>query len=299
MEEGTIDVLRFTTKGELKLYWKPLEGSSSFEFQGIPIDSVMLRFIPDRDAYPGYMSTYLGGTTNLEEASKFYLDKDTAGINITLMSVPPPPEGNADIECTLVEEEGDGGGRIINGRYQGNGTPVENVPVYLTQNDSEIVSYDLTDTNGQFEFEHIPVGNYEFLADYIGYSMDKDFDEITVPQHTTNLVFLATASGVSITLEVLSVTGFEKLNNNLILDLYPNPGINYLMIQLSKNLMPGTYSISIHDLCSRQVIQYIQEINCDSNALIVVPIDQLPTGLYLLTIKGHQILSQQKFIKTQ
>ncbi len=83
------------------------------------------------------------------------------------------------------------------------------------------------------------------------------------------------------------------------LNLYPNPSSKYLMVRFNRNLMPGNYVISIRDLQSKQILQHSMKMTGEPNGDLVIPVELLPSGLYIFAVEGPQIMIRQNFIKVQ
>lgn len=212
-------------------YYKPLEGAKDFQFAGLPEGRYTLRFDPDGDTYPGFLKTYLGNTPFFDEADKFMLNRDTSELEIRLVAVPPPPSGDSDVDGTFVDEEGGGGGRIEYGRYSGDGDPVENAAVYLLNNDKNIIDFDITDNFGEFSFQDIPLGNYQFFADYKGYPMDSENEDITIDENEQQLELFAVANNQLISARIESITGLHSLQQGGF-NVFPVPVREKLTVEL-------------------------------------------------------------------
>ena len=281
------------------MWWKPLEGSNHIHLVDIPQGNVSLRFDPDPSQYPGYLMTYLGNKPFYSEADFFNLDKDTSGLEITLIQAPPPPNGNSEISGIFVEEDGTKSGNVITyGEYFGDGTPVTEVSVYLVDNSGNIFDSDKTNTSGEFIFENIPAGTYKFVADYVGFSMDDSNDSLVIGQENQKYKIAAIASNKLITIEVENVTAISSLNESSIIYIYPNPANDQIILQFEETFTSGSYTLKINSISGHLV----KSSKIESKAYgeeIIVPINDLPPGLYVITITGNTSIYKANFIKVE
>ncbi len=300
VSEGTIFVLEpDENNNHISMWWKPLEGSSSYTFVDIPQGTVSLRFDPDPSQYPGYLMTYLGNKPFYSEADFFNLDKDTSGLEITLIQAPPPPNGNSEISGIFVEEEGTKSGNVITyGEYFGDGTPVTEVSVYLVDNSGNIFDSDKTNISGEFIFENIPAGTYKFVADYVGFSMDDSNDSLVIGQENQKYKIAAIASNKLITIEVENVTAISSLNESSRIYIYPNPANDQIILQFEDTFKSGHYTLKINSISG----YLVKSSKIESKAYgeeIIVPINDLPPGLYIITITGNTSIYKANFIKVE
>jgi lysyl endopeptidase len=73
--------------------------------------------------------------------------------------------------------------------------------------------------------------------------------------------------------------------------LYPNPARDHLNIELKDNII-GDINVSIFNTAG--ILQY--QCNPPTRGQIIIPVDQLPTGLYLLQIRTTEYLATDRFL---
>ena len=58
---------------------------------------------------------------------------------------------------------------------------MDSIWVYLLDSETDnILSYDVTDADGNFEFKNLENGDYKFIADFMGYPMDPSNESINI-----------------------------------------------------------------------------------------------------------------------
>ena len=281
------------------MWWKSLEGLHSYTFVDIPQGTVTLRFDPDLSQYPGYLMTYLGNKSFYSEADFFNLDKDTSGLEITLIQAPPPPNGNSDISGTFVEEDGSKSGSTLTyGEYNGKGTPVSETSVYLIDQSGNIFDYDLTESNGDFSFENIPIGHYKFVADYVGFSMDDTNDSLIISQENQEFIITAIAKNKIITIEIEIVSSIPSLIENSAIYVYPNPATNHINLQFNSNMPADEYILKIYSMTGKVMRNQVIHVHNTSHELNI-GIDDLPGGIYIISLSGNKTIYKARFIKLE
>ncbi len=285
--------------GNISMWWKPLESSNSFIFIDIPQGTVTLRFNPDTSQYPGYLMTYLGNKPLYSEADFFNLDKDTSGLEITLIQAPPPPNGNSDISGTFMEEDGSKSGSTLTyGEYNGKGTPVGETSVYLIDQSGNIFDFDLTSSSGEFYFENLPIGSYCFVADYVGFTMDEANDSLIIDKENQEYTISAVAQNKIITIEIENVTGLTSLTENSLIYVYPNPATKHIMLQFNNNMPADEYILKINSITGETLRNKKMHVY-DSCQEFSIGIDDLPGGIYIISLSGNKTIYKARFIKLE
>lgn len=273
-------------------YYKELEGSETFTIQGVPKDTITLQFDPDLDAFPGYLSTYLGDTPFSADATKFELKKDTAGIVINLVAAPEDTEGSSDISGNI-SGDSEQGNRAKKRTGLKTTVPLDSVWVYLTDNSSdEIIAWDVSDASGDFNFANIPTGTYEFKAEYMGYPMDSNNDLISITDENQSFKITATVANNKISAVVTSGLNIPHTLAEIPV-VYPNPTDNKVYVK-SKNLFKDPLSVIIIDAQGKVVDNADYAIN---SGIIRINAENLDSGMYIIRIKTKREIIHTKFVK--
>jgi len=297
---GRIYVYQPMNEGAYTDLWhKPLSGSDSFIFNGIPEGTITLRIDPDTIDYPGYLKTYLGNTPVYADAEFFYLDKDTSGLEIILIQAPSPPNGNSEISGVFVEEDGNkSGSTLTNGSYSGSGVPIIETSVFLFDQNGNILDLDTTNSTGEFVFENIPVGRYEFVADYVGFSMDDSNDSLIIDQENQKYSIAAIANNNLITIEIENITSIRSFTENGNIHVYPNPAQDHIILQFTGNQLPNSYTAKISDSGGRLILNSKIELK-EAGQEFLIQINDLPAGIYFITLTGENYKYIARFIKVE
>ncbi len=277
------------------LYQQQMTGEHHYAFSGIPKGEITLYFDPDTVSYGHYLRTYLGNTPAWAGAAFFELEKDTAGLEIILVPKPDVLDGNCEVEGKFVTESGKSGSALVPGMYNGGGTSVGKVPVFLTDPQGNPVAYDVTAAGGEFVFHHLPAGHYGFLADYAGYYMSRGNDSLVIGEEDRKYYITAVAGGDSIRTEISNITGMDELNGLSQFTVYPNPAGDRLYVRFGKEIT-GEVVIRITAMDGTQ-IRVLRPGKIPADALIILPVSDLPPGIYMLSVEGRKIRSRSRFVK--
>lgn len=281
-------------------YYLPLEGATSFTIQNVPEMSVTMRFDPDLSANPGFVRTYLGNTPFIEDAEIFYHNSEKTGIQLVLVEAPLPGSGSGNASGQLVEEE-DGGKKAVlqvkTGKYQGTGTPLDSVPVYLLGPDGAIEHADVTDEMGEFNFMDISTGSYLFKVDYEGCVMDEENDTLRVTEENQNFEIIAIVSDGMVSCSMNELTGINEVREDLRINAFPNPFSNEIQIMIHAP-EPGEIEFELFDLSGRTVVMDRRSIAGGNFAeTIRLETIHLEPGCYVLKIRSQNDLYVRQLLK--
>ncbi|MFN8207891.1 MAG: YCF48-related protein [Bacteroidales bacterium] len=245
----------------------------SFNFLKTSPGKHLILAVADPGLYPDAVPTYYGDNGLWSEALEVELDYtlnidpvEIRMIQITTM------EGEATLSGVVVE--GDlKAGTIIKSGSAVMGNPVKSAGIILVgrSKSGTIRARTTTDENGYFEFNNVPVGEYDILVDIPGMEIIS-YHTVTVTETDTeipNLSFIVGKEGIII-------TSNGDLNNSG-LRLYPNPNHGTFVIELSSDNFPQL-TITIVDMQGR--IHYEKEVTGPINELNT----RLEKGIYLLRI---------------
>ena len=93
-----------------------------------------------------------------------------------------------------------------------------------------------------------------------------------------------------------SVTSVPEITEKGGMVIYPNPVAGHITLQCI-NIMPGhDYHLKIHSLHGKLVYEKIIDF-IDANQEFVVQIDDLPDGIYLISLSGNSFNYRSRFMK--
>ncbi len=293
VDQGWIWMINLEENSPYHTYhYKPLEGATSFTFIKVPEITVTFHFDPDETAFPGYIRTYYGDVPFRESATALDIDHDISNIQITLLEAPESGDGTGSVSGSMHEENGGKKSvRISNATYQGEGTPLDSVPVYLVNMTGNIVHADVTDEQGEFDFTQIAQGEYLLKADYLGYPMSADNDTLKISSENAVYEIVAVVSDEEIASSITKVTGINEASILRQLKVYPNPFSEYLTIHTGIN-GEETLSYQLKELSGRTLRSGVVECS-NGRGLIRLDTEALNPGCYLL---GISIAGQEEFV---
>lgn len=268
------------------LFYKPLEGATSFDMGVLPEMTITAWFDPDEASYPGYIRTYYGDVPFREQATTVHLDHDLNNLQITLLEAPDPGEGSGSASGSMHEEGGEKKSvGVSSGPYQGEGTPLDSVPVYLVDMDGSIVHADVTDGQGEFGFTEIAQGDYMLKADYMGYPMSTSNDTLHMTGENDVFEIVAIVSSEEIASSITRVTGMQETGFFQELNVYPNPFREVLNISIG-HFAADELSYRLTELSGRVLLHgSVEHLNGDGH--IRLDTDALSSGCYLLRIRSE------------
>jgi Secretion system C-terminal sorting domain/Beta-propeller repeat len=277
------------TSGEVNLYRKngntpqdiikvdslQLSGSGFYYFDGVAPGGYLVKALGDTILYDN-VSTYADSTNHWQWAP---IKTISFGCNDTLFNVDinlrdyPLNTGLGSISGTIQEN--------LDPLFKAPGDPIGDIDITVEQSpDGAVSGFDISDLNGEFNFNNLPAGNYYIYADIPGYICDTtylfNFDGSGLNYDVTLCVY-DTLNTISICNDVVT-----SINKSLIIDnfiIYPNPTQDIINISSRKT---NDYTIEILDLNGRTLfteksIDFIKEINLSS----------FKKGLYIISIKSN------------
>ncbi len=289
VDQGWIWMVNLEENSPYPTYrYKPLEGETGFTFILVPEMTVTFHFDPDEASFPGYIRTYYGDVPFRELATTVHVDHDISNLQITLLEDPDSGNGTGSVSGSMHEE--DGAKKSVStrfGHYQGEGTPIDSVPVYLVDLEGNIVHADVTDEQGKFDFMQIAQGEYLLKADYLGYPMSDDNDTLKISVQNAVYEIVAVVSNEEIASSIIKITGIRGASILSQLKVYPNPFSEDLTISTG---IAGnkTLSYQLTELSGRILRRGIVHCN-NGKGLIRLDTETLEPGCYLLGIRisGH------------
>ena len=278
-------------------WYKPLEGAESFMFGNLPLVHFTLRFDPDETNYPGYLTTYLGDTPYMEEAEVLLLNQDTYGLLINLIKEPLPVPGTIVVSGSLVEEGGKKTGlKIKMGKYEGDGTGVQDVPVYLRDLSGEIKYADRTGSEGDFEFNGISTGDYLFKFDYMGISMGDQSDTLKASTENEEFEVAAIISNGEINCDITKLSTGTNQWEEMNLRLYPNPFSEAFNLELASTKNQNL-DIYLFDLSGRCVALKKEKLAAGMSYNFHLNMEAIEKGMYILKLNLGEDEYQLKVLK--
>ncbi len=271
-----------------------LYGSNSYLFPGLESNQYTVHAVPDPEAYPEDLPTCLGDKIALFEAEWINVTGHVTGGDIRLIKKPEAGSGSGSISGNLVSGSGKGL-TIMEKTSLVKSDPVPNAYVYLKgATDGNLKAYDITVTDGSFNFEGLDNGDYYFITDYQGKSMDNANTPLIISDTRKDLNILAIVGADKITVEDLT-TGTETIYFPA-LKVYPVPAGDNLIVEIPEGLFTSiTVRMKILDLSGKYV--FIDNKYETTGNPIILNIEFLNNGMHLLEISDKTRSHRVKIVK--
>ncbi|MDN4165297.1 T9SS type A sorting domain-containing protein [Cytophagales bacterium LB-30] len=261
-----------------------LGNNGVYQFDNLIKRSHTLAVVPDTNANPDLLLTYLGNVQYWEEAESIFIDKDTTGIDVTVGSIPPPPTGTGAVLGYLEEETEDEAGRLLaRRRISGAGVSLrKDAGQNRGQNEFELVAFTYTNENGEFDFKQLNTAIYRIDVQYPGVPMDQSsFIDIEVDENNESQIEVeAIVTETGIVVNKLRALGIPA-DAFRALVIYPNPAKETLHFRLEESSI-SAINIDIIDLHGRTVM-HVQ--NWNPSERLQLDVSALQNGLYIVRVQ--------------
>ena len=239
---------------------------------------------PDSSSYPMEIPCYHDSSVDFQGAS--------------VINVYP---GNTKANVKTIHGTNTGGAGSIGGKVticllckNGNGSPVENLKVILTDSANKPLSYQYTDKNGYFRFPGLSIGVYRVFVDrpkvnngiaptVVLNSSEPSIDSLKFTLYPT---FLSLDKTTSI---------YDPIVNNQDVKITPNPTDRLLKVEI-ESIRSMKNSYSVYSMDGRKILEgnnvLIEGINHFS-----INVESLPSGIYILSTQNITGVQKTKFVK--
>lgn len=284
-EDWTASKLCKIVNGSYRI--EQLQTSEYYAF-AIPI------FSPGEEYYPVYFPSYYGDVRQWQEAQSITL-LDTIPKDIHLIKSEIIKHGLNNIKGNLIYTD--------NSSYEENiflpnwylfdppGIPqvglARHIPVSLLSSEGELLKYQLTDNNGEFDFQHMDDGEYKLHFEkanlemqYSTHSTDNMEESITyvIDSHSIHLI--------------ITGNNINTINQNI--NIFPNPVISECYVKMPEHYS-GEIRISICDMSGRVLIDKQALIN--KNISPKLDLKNLKSGMYIFKIQNSDFIYETKLMK--
>ncbi|OWY23319.1 PKD domain-containing protein [Sphingobacteriales bacterium UPWRP_1] len=186
-----------------------------------------------------------------------------------------------------------GGGGFNEGRVAGEA--MAGVTVLLMNEMHQIIATAITDANGNYQFNSLPVGTY-----YVSVQMPGMLaEEANIALSQDNMMnmevdFVAMSSMVMVNDNTATSTPQQPDAVSAV--LYPNPTQGNTVLQLNATAA-GNIQIAVYNVTGQLVYQ-TQQQQINGNNTIELPLERLPRGIYAVTVTSQtQVLYTGKVVK--
>jgi PKD repeat protein len=249
-------------------------------FNNIPYGDYLVKaaLLPTDPDYTNYLPTYYTKSLNWSGA--------------TNMTLGPNMVGFTYIELIKGSNIGTGpgfiGGLVTQGA-NGPGDPLEGILVILYDASMNPIGYTYTDEDGLYSFDNLPYGVYYVYIDALGL--------ISAPVEVTLSPTTPTMNQVQfeITTQYVMFTSTNETLPVAGLKVFPNPVTNELYMQFDFDQVLDA-QISVVNITGQTLMNFEKTLSNGTN-LIQVPANELPAGIYTISLTSKAGVITQKFIK--
>ncbi len=222
----------------------PIQSNGAYFIPHQYVGHYIIKAIADTTIYPTAVPTYFTPVANnYQWDSTLVLNHNTCaggnntGNNIKVLML-SPTTGPGTVSGTITEGPGYGQKLTNNNGVMAPGNPISHVGVSLGKKPSgQIASRTMTNTNGHYSFQNVPIGNYYVFVDIPNFVMDTLLSiSITASSNTiNNLNYFA--DSLNIRLDSLSTAGIKQANTGInFLKVYPNPANGNITLSAADEL---------------------------------------------------------------
>ncbi len=248
---------------------------SSYYVLAIPI------FTPGFEYFPVYYPSYFGNVLNVESSTEIAL-YDTVPKDIYLEKSEIIQHGSHEIKGKLiVSPQAVFETNIFMSPWYDLDPPgipqagsARHIPVYLRNENQDLIKYQLTDHNGEFHFKHLADGKYSLHFEKAGYTTNYNLHESS--DTISEIIYAIYASEIA-----LLSTNMDELSMQAF-SVYPNPADDKCYIQLNEYLATNIefIRIKIYGMDGKLLLNLIEKQ--PSNHIITIDLSQLPKGIFIL-----------------
>ncbi len=276
------------------------QNDGAFTFSTLTPSNYLLYAIPDTIALIDYYPGYYADVEKWQEAYPLSLNADIYDVDIHLPAYQYLlPQGVGRISGTFLpgvlspESE-----EIYCQPWFGVKSAASvcqdgqsNITILLyTSGGEKTLKYTLTNENGNFYFENLPMGEYIIGAQKAGYtSMLSPLITLTMESPEVDNVQLSSEHK---TIEIF----LSQHDSKSLIRVYPNPATNRVTLSL-KNVSGDYYTLAVYDVYGRKyTTQKVNTATLAGNEGFSFDVSAFPTGLYFGTLSGFSYVECFSFV---
>lgn len=241
---------------------------SYYYFQSVPVGKYITKVVllPSSQYSQLFAPAYHGNTIHWALATPFDLHNPIYDFPINLSEV-DYSNGYSSVE-----------GQVLEGTAKAPGDPISNIPIFLMDDDNQLLGYTISDMNGDYDFGTLPYNKYYLYADIINYTI--------YPSTTTTSEAERVKKEINIYVGNGKVTGISEYYNPISdAKVFPNPAGDFinLELELESNRL---FTVKIFNLLGNLVDEPLQDDRFMSGVhQKKINVKHLPVGVYSLVIQ--------------
>jgi len=271
--------------------------TNSYMFSDLPSGRYTILAIPDPVEYDESIPTYLGTVKFLHVATWVQVTGNITAPDLRLLNAPPANTGSYLISGNLIiDYSGAKGISVSEKGSDTKGGPVAGASVFLEgATDGLLKAWDVTGSDGSFEFPSLPEGSYLFSADCQGKPMHPSNPVLPLSDARKTIEILAKAGIDKIIVTDIS-TGTERVELTGI-KVYPVPVRDNLFIEIPEGIFSNnTVYLRIFDISGKPV--FVDQNVDATRSTLTISIDKLKAGIYLIYLSDTKMNYKVKIVKT-
>jgi len=191
---------------------------------------------------------------------------------------------------TLTSGPGFIGGNVLQGANKGTANGIKGMNILLLDASDNVISYAITDANGEYSFPSLPTGKYKVHPEDMNYTTTPVVVDITNNKLSHNAVYFERSKS-QMTIVPVAVGVTDVNNKALAFSVYPNPAKNVVTINWA-NYSDDMATVVITDISGKKVIS--TQVEMSNNASVNV--SELQTGFYFMNVATEFGNHTQKLI---
>ena len=296
ISNGYVKLFQYLTSGAMPLVDSVnIAANGDYIFDDLVFDSYIVRAHPDTFDYPTYVVTYFDSTFQWGNADVINADCDTV-VNIGVLNI------------NLVQGSGYVSGYVYSvdtvsmNKQALAGDPIPGIDISLEQIPGGIIGGQTqTDSVGFYEFDNLPIANFEIYVDIPGKGIDSTYLVVISSTDTLfeNMNFLVDSDHIWVD-ETVGTIITRVTSPNYQLSLYPNPYNTYTNLDLYLN-ETADIRISVTDLVGRQIMSKTILNQPPGNYKETFSANQLGfgSGIYLMKVQVGGSVNVIRLIETR
>jgi len=243
-----------------------LGSAGHYEFNNLPAGSYIMYAIPSFILYPDFVPTYYDSALYWADATTINLSSNLPEANIYLIEYSSSNNGTGTISGSILWNSLKNAGMF----KDLNDNSVENISIYLLDENNILVNFDVSDIDGNYEFINLPFGTYQVYPELAGY--------ITTPAIITLDESNSAVTGLTIIISGTTITtGIYRPDKGTAVEIsvFPNPVQNELNLGIT--CIKGYIEVRIFNT-SGQIIYNGYHDTINNN----IDVSAWPSGIYCL-----------------
>jgi hypothetical protein len=296
---GTITLLRIQNVGGYDTTRvQNVNEDGTYHLSTIILDDYQILGFVDTIEYSGALPSYYENTIFWEEADTVFVEGTMDSLDIVSTFKPTAAlTGNGVIGGYVIEDDGTGsdGRSKANKRVSSAGVSVRRVERAgrTKEENLVLVAYVFTDSEGEFRFTHLPVGQYRLNIQYPGYPMDEtSYTTITIGEglESEKKVEAEVKDG-KIVVRPLIITAVWEMEGYKV-EVYPNPATSVINLEFLS--ISDSRNVELHDAKGKQLIHKKAPGKKES-----LDVNFLSKGHYLLNVqdKGQVVKTMHVIVE--